>query len=60
MTAKPRVTTTRTYRVANPRGIPPGRYIIRVGDRVWFEGDIYDGPLTDRLVVDGFVVEEVT
>lgn len=50
-----------TYRVANPRGIPAGSYIIRVGDRRWFEGELYDGPVTERFVRDLFIVpvEEV-
>lgn len=42
--------------VANPRGIPAGRYILRNGERRWFEGDAYDGPVTDRLVADRFIV----
>ena len=46
------------YIVANPRRIPAGRHVLRIGDRVWFEGDPYDGPVTDRLVHDGFVVEQ--
>jgi len=49
--------------VANPRGIPGGRYILhhRDGegrDAYWFEGDVYGGPVTDRLVRDGFIVRE--
>ena len=49
--------------VANPRGIPDGRYILhhRDGDGrdvYWFEGDAYGGPVTDRLVRDGFIVRE--
>ena len=48
------------YVVANPRGIPAGRYILhaRVGDedRYWFEGDDYDGPVTDRFVNERFIV----
>lgn len=44
------------YVVANPRGIPKGRYIIRTAERVWFEGDAYDGPVTERWLRDGFIV----
>lgn len=53
--------------VANPRGIPPGRYILHhqetgpdgdVRHRYWFEGDVYDGPVTERFVRDGFIVKE--
>lgn len=45
------------YVVANPRGIPAGRHILRVGERRWYEGDVYDGPVTERLVRDGFIRE---
>lgn len=45
------------YVVANPRGIPQGRHILRVGERRWYEGDAYDGPVTDRLVEGGFLLE---
>ena len=52
--------TERRYIVANPRGIPPGKYILhsRIAgdDRFWFEGDEYDGPVTERLVNSGFIV----
>lgn len=59
--SKPSIQPNVTYRVANPRGIPAGSYIIRVGDRRWFEGDVYDGPVTERFVRDRFIVpvEEV-
>lgn len=58
---KSKPTAAVTYRVANPRGIPAGSYIIRVGDRRWFEGELYDGPVTERFVRDLFIVpvEEV-
>lgn len=58
---KSKPTAAVTYRVANPRGIPAGSYIIRVGDRRWCEGDLYDGPVTERFVRDLFIVpvEEV-
>lgn len=51
------VAATKSYVVANPRGIPKGRYIIRNGDQRWFEGDAFDGPVTPRLIRDGFIVE---
>ena len=41
--------------VANPRGIPAGRHILRVGDQRWYEGDVYDGPVDERLLRDGFL-----
>ena len=51
--------TERRYIVANPRGIPAGKYIlhsrIEEEDRYWFEGDDYDGPVTERLVKNGFI-----
>jgi hypothetical protein len=31
------------YTVLNPRNIPKGRWVIRVGERRWFEGDTLDG-----------------
>ena len=43
--------------VANPRRIPKDRHILRVGDKRYFEGDVYDGPDDGRLVRDGFLVE---
>ncbi len=51
-----------TYVVANPRGIPKGVRILRIGNKEWFEGDVYDGPTKEgrkphRFVADGFVVE---
>jgi hypothetical protein len=46
------------YVVANPRGIPEGRHIISDKDgKRWFEGDAYDGDVSDRLVSGGFLVE---
>jgi hypothetical protein len=44
------------YVVANPRGIPEGRHILRIGDKRYFEGDLYDGPADERLIRDGFLV----
>ena len=51
-----------SYIVANPRGIPAGRYIVRVGERRYFEGDAFEGVPPERFIRDGFVVEvkEVT
>lgn len=48
------------YVVLNPRGIPAGSYIVRVGDRRWYEGDTYDGPVDHvaNLVERGFLREE--
>ena len=46
------------YIVANPRRIPAGKHVIRVGDRRWYEGDPYDGPLVERFVRDGFLVQQ--
>lgn len=51
--------TKAAYIVANPRGIPAGRHILRVGDKRWYEGDRYDGPLSERLIKGGFVVKQV-
>ena len=56
--AKPKAESR--YIVANPRGIPPGKYIlhsrIEDEDRYWFEGNDYDGPVTERLTKGGFIV----
>ena len=48
-----------TYVVANPRGIPKGKYILQNKDRTkrWFEGDVYDGEVAAWLVDRGFLVE---
>ena len=56
---KAKATTRATYIVANPRGLPAGSWIIRVGDRRWAEGDVYDGPVTERFIDNGFIVAEV-
>ena len=56
-TTEPIPVEPKTYRVTNPRGIPTGRYILRLDERQWFEGDTYDGPVTDRLIEQGFIVE---
>lgn len=54
---KPKTGAPQRYRVANPRNHPAGKWIIRVGERRWYEGDEYDGPITERFVRDGFLVE---
>lgn len=61
-----------TYRVANPRGIPPGRRIVsvsrvdthgRVQETVWREGeaitekDAFSVAGWKRWIAEGFVVE---
>lgn len=53
----PKAKRTARYVVANPRRIPPGKHILRSGDRRWYEGDPYDGPVSERLLRDGFLVE---
>jgi hypothetical protein len=32
------------YKVLNPRGIPEGVHVIRVGEKVWLEGAIIRAP----------------
>lgn len=49
-----------TYRVLNPRGIPKGRHILRVGDKRWYEGDEFDPPRgidLERFIVGGFITD---
>ena len=49
------------YTVLNPRGIPKGRHILRVGEERWYEGDRFDPPKgcdVKRLLRDGFIGEE--
>lgn len=51
---------TGAYIVRNPRGIPQGRHILRVGDERWYEGDRFDPPAKcdiKRLLRDGFIEE---
>ena len=57
MPKETRVAPKPRYVIANPRGIPTGRHILRTGKRTWYEGDAYDGPVTERLVDGGFIVE---
>ena len=54
MPSKPKTTT---YIVANPRGLPAGKWIIRDGARRYFEGDVFEGEPPRRFVAEGFVVE---
>lgn len=57
------MTTSKTYKVANPRNIPQGIYILRFEDSVWHEGDDFVKPVgmeiadVDRWVGGGFLVE---
>jgi len=54
----PRKKTAGELRVANPRGIPEGRHIIRdATGRLWYEGDAYTGPDDPDLIKRGFLVE---
>ena len=54
---------SKTYEVANPRGIPKGTRILRTETKEYLEGDVYDGPLKGkdgkkhRFIEQGFVVE---
>lgn len=57
MPSKPKPAAGAVYIVANPRGIPSGRYIVRVGDRRYFEGDVFEGEPPKRFLAEGFVVE---
>jgi len=59
----------KTYRVANPRGIPQGRFIVCVqkGDvrKDWFEGDAFDpadafSPEDFKAWLKNGFIEEVT
>lgn len=64
MAGKRTVLASTSWIVANPRAIPAGRYILHQRDgeseRWWFEGDAYDGPVTERLVSGGFIVQGVS
>lgn len=53
----PRQTKGTTYIVANPRKLPDGSWIIRDGDRRYFEGDGYDGPNAEMWLKRGFLKE---
>jgi len=46
------------YTVLNPRGIPAGKHIIRVGERRYMEGEMFEPPSgcdIERLLRDGFL-----
>jgi len=45
------------YIVANPRGLPAGKWIFRQGERRYYEGDAYDGTEPDEPLRRGFLVE---
>jgi len=53
---------TKKYRVLNPRGILAGRHILRMGDKRWYVGDVYEVPSggstkfdVKRLLDQGFI-----
>ncbi len=54
MPSKPKTTT---YIVANPRGLPAGKWIVKVDGRLYFEGDAFEGVPSARFIAEGFVVE---
>mgnify|MGYP003423201177 FL=1 len=54
MPSKPKTTT---YIVANPRGLPAGKWIVKVDGRLYFEGDTYEGTPPARFLAEGFVRE---
>lgn len=52
----------KTYVVANPRGLPKGAWIIRNGEKRWYEGDVvtekdFTKAGWQRWKSQGFVVE---
>ncbi len=47
----------KTYIVANPRGLPAGKWIVRDGAKRYFEGDTYEGTPPARFIAEGFVRE---
>lgn len=53
----PRQPKSASYIVANPRKLPQGTWIIRDGDRRYFEGDEYDGPNAAMWLKRGFLTE---
>lgn len=53
MPAKPKAMGP--FVVINPRKIPKGRFIIREGDKRWFEGDAYGGPKAEMWLGRGFI-----
>lgn len=56
MPSKPK-TTSAAYIVANPRGLPPGKWIVKANGRLYFEGDAFDGEPPERFIREGFVKE---
>ena len=54
MPSKPKTTA---YIVANPRGLPAGKWIIRDGAKRYFEGDTYEGTPPARFLEQGYVKE---
>lgn len=46
-----------TYIVANPRGLPAGKWVVRDGAKRYFEGDTYEGTPPARFLAEGFVRE---
>ena len=54
MPSKPKTTT---YIVANPRGLPAGKWIVKVDGRLYFEGDAFEGVPSARFIAEGFVRE---
>ena len=54
MPSKPKTTT---YVVANPRGLPAGKWIVKVDGRLYFEGEAFEGVPSARFIAEGFVVE---
>ena len=57
MTSKTPKTIEKVYIVANPRGLPAGKWIIRDGQRRYFEGDTYEGTPPARFIEQGYVKE---
>ena len=53
MPSKPKTTT---YIVANPRGLPAGKWIVKVDGRLYFEGDAFEGVPSVRFLQQGYVI----
>jgi hypothetical protein len=51
--SKPKTTT---YVVANPRGLPAGKWIVKVDGRLYFEGDAFEGVPSARFLQQGYVI----
>ncbi len=58
-------TRKRSYTVGNPRGIPLGIHVLRIGEQVWYEGEGFDPPedmpeaRVQELVLKTFLLERV-